>query len=101
VDLVVVGANARAAAATMEAVRRGLRVLVVMRGRGAGFGRRLRRSLRAVGEGLQRQVHILTGVEVACVAGVHSVEAVVIRRIRSGRLVGVNAAEILDLVGRG
>ncbi len=97
VDLVVVGSNARAAAATMEAARRGLRVLVVMRGRGAGFGRRLRRSLRAEGEGWPRQVHILTGVEVACVAGVHAIEAVVIRRIRTGRLIGVNASAILDL----
>jgi thioredoxin reductase len=99
VDLVIVGANARAAAAAIDAVRRGLRVLVVVRSRSARFGQRLRRSLRAAGEGLPRQLIIMTGAEVVCVDGVHSVEAVVIRRLRTGRLSEVNASAVLGVHG--
>jgi NADPH-dependent 2,4-dienoyl-CoA reductase/sulfur reductase-like enzyme len=86
-------------AAAIEAARRGLRVLVVIRTRRARFGGRLRRSVRAAGEGLHRQLTVLTGAEVVCVDGIHSVEAVVIRRIRTGRLIGVNASAILVFAG--
>ena len=101
VDLVIVGANARAAAAAIDAVRRGLRVLVVVRSRNARFGQRLRRSLRAAGEDLPRQLTVLTGAEVVCVDGIRSLEAVIIRRIRSGRLIGVNASAFLGPRGFG
>ena len=95
VDVVIVGARPAARGAAIEAARRGLRVLVVTRSRRARFAGRLRRSVRAAGEGARRQLTILTGAEVVCVDGIRSVEAVVIRRIRTGRLIGVNASAIL------
>jgi NADPH-dependent 2,4-dienoyl-CoA reductase/sulfur reductase-like enzyme len=95
VDLVIVGAHLAVMAAAIEAARRGLRVLVVIRSGRARFGGRLRRSVRAAGAGLHRQLTVLTGAEVVCVDGINSVEAVVIRRLRTGRLIGVNASGIL------
>jgi len=47
-------------------------------------------------DGVASQVTVLTGAEVVCVDGVHAVEAVVIRRIRTGQLIGVNASAILS-----
>lgn len=91
VDVVIVGADPAAIAATTDAARRGQRVLVVMRSRRADLVRRLRRSLR-VAETPQRAVTIVTGAEVACVDGVNAVEAVVVRDLRTGRLRGFNAA---------
>lgn len=96
VDLVIVGAHPPATAAAIESARRGLRVLVVIRSRRTGVDGRLRRSLRAAGENVQRKVTVLTGAEVVCVDGVHSVEAVVIRRVQTGRLIAVNASAILS-----
>jgi hypothetical protein len=40
-------------------------------------------------------VSVLTGVEVACADGAPGIEAVVLRRIRSGRLIAVNARALL------
>jgi thioredoxin reductase len=94
VNLVIVGAHPAAAAAAIESARRGMRVLVVMRSRRTGVAGRLRRALRAAGESVRRQVTVLTGAEVVCVDGVHSVEAVVIRRVQTGRLIAVNASAI-------
>ena len=91
VDIVIVGADQAAIAATADAARRGLRVLVVMRSRRAELVRRLRQSLRAA-RSPQWAVKILTGAEVACVDGVNTIEAVVVRDLRTGRLRGFNAA---------
>jgi hypothetical protein len=96
VDLVIVGTHAAAAAAAIKGARRGMRVLVVIRSRRTGVNRRLRRSLRAAGENVQQRVTVLTGAEVVCVDGVHCVEAVVIRRVQTGRLIAVNASAILS-----
>jgi len=95
VDLVVVGAHAAAVAAVLEAARRDKRVLVVLRSSLARDGTRLRRSLRTAGERVRRHVTVLPGAEVVCVDGVPSLEAVVIRRLRTGGLIGVNASAIL------
>jgi NADPH-dependent 2,4-dienoyl-CoA reductase/sulfur reductase-like enzyme len=92
---VIVGGHRVAMAAAIEAARRGMRVLIVIRSMRARFAGRLRQSLRAAGEGLEQHVTVLTGAEVVCVDGIHSVEAVVIRRIRTGRLIGINASAIL------
>ena len=91
VDVVIVGADPAAMAATTEAARQGQRVLVVMRSRRAGLVRRLRQSLRAANSP-QWAVKIVTGAEVACVDGVTAVEAVLVRDLRTGRLRGFNAA---------
>ena len=92
VDVVIVGGDAEAVAATIDAVRRGQRVLVVMRTRRSGFARDLR---RAIGTSVPAQITVLTGAEVACVDGVKSIEAVVVRQLRTRRLIGFNASALL------
>lgn len=97
VDIVIVGANAKALAAAIESARRGRRVLMVVRSQAADLRRRLRRSLRAAGAAVSQRVSILSGAEVECVAGVRAVEAVLLRRIGSNRGVDVNASALLNL----
>jgi thioredoxin reductase len=92
VNVIVVGANGDAFAAAADAARRGLRVVVVIRSRAARFAQQRRRRFRA----LELRVIVLTGAEVVCVDGVNSIEAVVVRYVRSGRLVGFNATELLS-----
>ena len=99
VDVVIVGANAAAIAATADAASRGLRVLLVIRPRLASLTRELRQSLRLVRVSSRRQVSVASGAEVACVDGVNGIEAVLVRHIRTGRLVGVNASALLDCGG--
>ena len=41
------------------------------------------------------QITVLTGAEVACVDGVKSIEAVVVRQQRTRRLIGFNASALL------
>ena len=96
VDLAIVGADAAAVGAAIDASRRGLRLLVVIRSKRATLARRVRRSLRAARVSPGPQVIVLTGAEVACVAGVGSIEAVVVRYVRTGRLVGFNASALLS-----
>ena len=43
---------------------------------------------------MQRSVTVFTNAEVVCVDGTDRVEAVVVRRIGTGQLIGVNAAAI-------
>ena len=90
VDVVIVGGGATAVAEAIDAARRGLKVLVVIRSGSGNLARRLRQRFRRV-ELSQRRIIVLTGAEVACVDGVRSIEAVVVRYIRSRRLVGFNA----------
>jgi hypothetical protein len=94
VDVVIVGGNAAAMAAASDAVGRGLRVLVVTRSMRRGLAGRLRRAIRAAGMLAPRQLTVVTGSEVVCVDGVPHVEAVVVRRVRTGRLVAFNASAI-------
>jgi choline dehydrogenase-like flavoprotein len=96
VDLVIVGMTAAGAAAAVDAARAGRRVLVVDRSTSRTRRRRLRLALTRAGGGLHRQVSVRLGVDVVCVAGARSVEAVVLRRVRSGRLIGVNTSNLLE-----
>ena len=99
VDLVIVGAHPAAQAATIAAIRDGGRVLVVIRSERRRFAKGLRRSVRLAAAIRPRQLSVLTGAEVVCVDGVHAVEAVIIRRIRTGALIAVNASDILVFTG--
>ena len=96
VDLVVVGLTAAGAAAAVDAARGGRRVLVVDRSTSRVRRRRLRLALTRAGRGLSRQVSIALGVDVVCVAGAGRVEAILLRRVRTGRLIGVNTSNLLD-----
>jgi thioredoxin reductase len=88
VDLVVTGDESAAVAAAIDAVRRGQRVLVVLRSAGPRTVPRLRRLCRAA----KNQLTVMTNAEVVCVDGVHGVEAVVIRCVSTGCLRAVNAS---------
>ncbi|MDP3720184.1 MAG: hypothetical protein Q8T13_20670 [Acidobacteriota bacterium] len=99
-DIVIVGGNAAAMAATLDAIRRGLRVLVVIRLERLGLARRLRQAIRRAGMVAPRQLTVLTGAEVVCVDGVHSIEAVVVRHVRTGRLMAFNASAVAGAPGR-
>jgi thioredoxin reductase len=96
VDIVIVCGGEAAVAAVLDAARRGRQVLAVIPTRSASVARSLRLSLRTAGVLSQRQVSIVTGSEVACVAGVNGVEAVVVRHVRTGKLVAFNASALLD-----
>ena len=88
VDLVVTGDERAAGAAAVNAVQRGQRVLLVLRAANPRVVPRVRRLCR----GASGQLIVMTSAEVVCVDGVDAVEAVVIRRSRSGRLWAVNAS---------
>lgn len=94
VDLVVAGDVAATVGVAAEALRRGLRVLVVMPGTSRA-ARRLRTSLSEVQGCAHGQLTVIPNAEVVCVDGVDGVEAVVIRSLRTGRLWAVNAAAFL------
>ena len=92
VDLVVTGDESAAGATAVNAVQRGQRVLVVFRGGSPRVVPRVRRLCR----GASGQLIVMTWAEVVCVDGVDAVEAVVIRRARSGRVCAVNASAFLS-----
>jgi len=92
VDLVVTGDERAAVTAAVDAVRGGQRVLVVLRADNARVVRRLRRLCR----GANGRLTVMTNGEVVCVDGVDAVEAVVVRRARTGRLCAVNARAFLS-----
>ena len=93
-DLVIVAGDSSGIAAAIDAARRGTRVLVVIGSTPAPLIRRLRRALRAAGTRVRRGVTVFTNAEIVCVDGLDRVEAVVVRRIGTGRLIGVNASAI-------
>lgn len=95
VDLVVTGDETAAVGAAVDAVRRGQRVLVVLRAAGPRMVPRLRRLSRAA----KRQLTVMTNAEVVCVDGVGGVEAVVVRYTRTGRLCAVNTPAFLSCDG--
>jgi hypothetical protein len=94
VDLVIVAGDSSAIAAAIDAARRGMRVLVVIGSTRGPLIRRLRLALRAAGTRVRRGVTVFTNAEVVCVDGLDRVEAVIVRRIGTGRLIGVNASAI-------
>jgi thioredoxin reductase len=95
VDLVVTGDESAAVAAAVDAVRRGQRVLVVLHSDGSRVVPRMRRFCPAA----KSQLTVMTNAEVACVDGVGSVEAVVVRYTRTGRLCAVNTSTFLSCDG--
>ena len=95
VDLVVAGDERAAAAAAVAAVRRGQRVLVVLRSADSGVMPRVRRLCR----GANGRLIGMTNAEVVCVDGVGGVEAVVVRYTRTGRLCAVNTPAFLSCDG--
>lgn len=98
VDLVLSGEGKALLAVALEAVRRGQRVLVVLRPGDERAARRLRRALgRAASPGKSR-VSVLTAAEVVCVDGIDGVEAVVLRHVRTGRVCAVNASAFRSCV---
>jgi len=94
VDVVIVGGSAAVMAATIDAIGRGLRVLVVIRPERLGLARRLRQAVRRAGMLAPRQLTVLTGAEVVCVDGGRSIEAVLVRHVRTGRLMAFNASAV-------
>jgi hypothetical protein len=94
VDRVIVAGDFSAISAAIDAARRGMRVLVVIGSTRVPLIRRLRRALRAAGTRVRHGVTVFTNAEVVCVDGLHGVEAVIVRRLGTGRLIGVNASEI-------
>jgi len=94
VDLVIVAGDSRAISVAIDAARRGIRVLVVIGSPRVPLMRHLRRALNAGGTRVRRAVTVFTNAEVVCVDGLGGVEAVIIRRNGTGRLVGVNTSAI-------
>ena len=94
VELVIVGMTPDAGRAAVAAAREGRRVLVVDRSTDRGIVRRFRRSLEDA-DAVLRRIVIVSGVEVVCVDGIHEVEAVLLRRLESGMLIGINARAVL------
>jgi thioredoxin reductase len=99
VDVIVIGGGRAAVAAALEQARRRMRVMVVVRSRQSSRTRGIRRAIHADIQG-HKQIQLVTGAEVACIDGVNAVEAVVIRDLRTGRLTGVNASQVLYFEGR-
>lgn len=96
VDIVITGDGSATLTAAVDALRRGLRVLVVLRSGEAQLARRMRRCLGRTAKPDGTQVVVMTNAEIACVDGVDGIEAVVIRYLRTGRLCAVNASAFLS-----
>lgn len=94
VDLVVIGGTAAGLETAIAAARDGRRVLVVDRSTSATGRRRVRRALADAGSDVRALVRVWTGFEVVCIDGVRGVEAVVLRCVKTGRLVAINASEV-------
>ncbi len=92
VDLVICGGGPEARDVAVDALRRGRRVLVVLRSGDVRRAQQLRRWLyRAAGPDAG-PLRVMTGAEVVCVDGVDAVEAIVVRLAATGRLTAVNAS---------
>ena len=96
VDLVIAGDASASRAAAVGALRRGERVLVVLRSSDARVARRLRRSVLETAGADGGQLRVMTSAEVVCADGVDGVEAVVIRHAPTGRLSAVNASAFVS-----
>src|SRR4051812_37771487 len=100
VDLVIAGDSRAVHAAAVSALQRGQRVLVVLRSGDARVARRLRRSLLKTAGTNGGHLRVMTGAEVVCADGVDGVEAVIVRRVRTGRLWAVNASAFVSCEGQ-
>jgi thioredoxin reductase len=100
VDLVIEGDGSSVRAAAVSALRRGQRVLVVLRSDDTRRGRRMRRSLVDAAATCCGQLTVLTGAEVVCADGVDGVEAVVVRHAPTGRLSAVNTSSFMSFGAR-
>lgn len=100
VDLVIVGMSDAGAAAAIDAVERGQRVLVVGESKDARFWRRLRRAAEAAGDNCRERLSLLAGFEVVFVDGIGAVEVVLVRNVRTGGLIGINTGAILATTAR-
>lgn len=96
VDLVIAGDGSAARVAAAGALRRGQRVLVVLRSADARVARRLRKWFRKTAHTGADQLTVMTNAQVVCVDGVDAVEAVVVRHARTGRLSAVNASAFVS-----
>ena len=96
VDLVIAGNGSGARVVASGALRRGQRVLVVLRSADTRVARRLRKWCRETARTDAGQLSVMTDAEVVCVDGVDAVEAVVVRYSRSGRLSAVNASAFVS-----
>lgn len=99
VDLVIAGDSSAGRVAAVHALQRGQRVLVVLPAGDARAGRRLRRCLCRAAASDAGQLTVITNSQVVCADGVHSVEAVVVRHARTGRLSAVNALACVSFDG--
>lgn len=95
VDLVIVGLTDAGSAAAVDAARRGERVLVVSDARDTSPFRGLRRALKAAGTGCSERVSLLAGVEIVSIDGKNAVEVVLLRQIKTGRLLGINTSHVI------
>lgn len=96
VDVVVVGSTRKAIDAAIDAARRGKRVILLSRCPSEEACRCMARARRIAGAEVSRRIRVLAGVEVECVAGVRSVEAVLGRYIETGRRVDINATSLMS-----
>jgi hypothetical protein len=94
-DIVISGAPPAVLAAAVDAAGRGLRVMVVCRSTRKDLAPSLRGMMRAAGVPLRRLVALITDGEVVFADGVGEIEAVVVRLVGSGRLIGINASQVL------
>lgn len=92
VDLVIAGDANGARSAAVAALRRGERVLVVLRSADTRGAKRLRKCLLEAAGPVTGQLRVITGAEVVCVDGIERVEAVVVRHRATGRLSALNAS---------
>lgn len=91
VDLVISGDGPDAHALAIDALRRGVRVLVILRA-DAKKAQQVRRSLGQAAGATAGRLRVIASGEVVCVDGVDAVEVVVVRYASTGRLVAVNAS---------
>ena len=97
VDLVVTGDERATVAAAADALRRGQRVLVVLRSDDARVVSLIRRICRDA----NGQLIVMASAEVVCVDGINGVEAVIVRYARTGRVRGVNTPAFQSCDGSG
>lgn len=92
VDVVITGSAGLVFAEAVTALQHRQRVLVVVRSGDIAETKRVCRRLRKVATAQSRCLLVMTNAEVVCVDGIDSVEAVVIRYVKTGRLRAVNAS---------
>jgi len=96
VDLVISGGGPAASGIAVDALRRGRRVLIVLRSSDARRARQLRRWIQRTAGQDSGRLRVMTGAEVVCVDGVDAVEAIVVRQTGTGLLTAVNASAFVS-----